>query len=98
VKPPVEKGLMERVFDEMERCTPATGYNLVGVDRFEMPGECAYVIGHHTTIEEAQAALAHRGGQDPDEDPHIYPAPPTGPRRGELSSPRRRPAAKRKSR
>ena len=89
---------MERVFDEMERCTPATGYNLVGVDRFEMPGECAYVIGHHTTIEEAQAALAHRRGQDPDEDLHIYAPTPVAPRRGELSTPRRRPAAKRKSR
>lgn len=40
-KPEVAPSLIQRVLDDIEAFTPAEGANLVGIDRFEAPGEAA---------------------------------------------------------
>ncbi len=52
--------------------TPATGYNLVGVDDFEDPGDELYLISSHDTRTEAEAALRLRKAADSEEVVHIY--------------------------
>lgn len=63
---------IDAIVADIKRCTPTTGYNLVGIDLYEAPGECAYVVGHFTTREAADAALRARSLADPDERLHVY--------------------------
>ncbi|MBI1828722.1 MAG: hypothetical protein HY222_01625 [Thaumarchaeota archaeon] len=46
------------IFDEIKEFTPETGFNLVGIDCFEFPGEKIYLIGHFDTREEAKKEQA----------------------------------------
>jgi hypothetical protein len=69
---------LDAIVAEMKRCTPSSGYNLVGIDLYEPPGDCAYVVGHFATREAAEAALRSRTAADPDERLHVY-GPAAGP-------------------
>ena len=60
---------LTKSIEAIKRNTPKTGFNLVGVDTYEMPGEELYFISHHKTEAEANAAKASR---DKDEICHIY--------------------------
>jgi len=44
------------ILDEMNEFTPETGFNLVGIDSYEMPGEKLYLIAHFDTLKEAEKA------------------------------------------
>ena len=46
--------------DDRARFTPKTGWNLVGVDTFAIPGEQLYLISHHGKRAEAEAAKKAR--------------------------------------
>ncbi len=48
------------VLADRSRFTPATGWNLVGIDTFEIPGEQLYLISHHGKKSEAMAAAGAR--------------------------------------
>lgn len=52
--------------------TPKKGFNLVGVDDFEEPGDELYLISHHATRGEAEQAKKNRKTANPDETLHIY--------------------------
>jgi hypothetical protein len=51
---------------------PESGYNLVGLDDFEPPGEELYPIAHFATRAEAEQARARRLEKNPDEKLYIY--------------------------
>ena len=63
--------VMERV-KAMDRFIPREGFNVVGVDSFEEPGDELYLIGHYATREEAEAARANAERENPMEKVHIY--------------------------
>ena len=53
--------MIQEMFKDRERHTPAQGYAVVGVDRFELPGEQLYALETFPTLEEAEAYAAERG-------------------------------------
>ena len=51
---------LERSAAEVKKFTPASGYNVVGVDRMEKPGEALYLVLHTEDPDEAErVATAH---------------------------------------
>ena len=52
--------------------TPAEGFNVVGMDDYEDPGEELYLVAHVGTMQEAQALVDQRKKQSPDEVLYIY--------------------------
>lgn len=55
------------MFSAMDRMTPTSGFNLVGVDTFEKPGEELFLVGHYAKRDEAIAALRKKRSEaDPD--------------------------------
>lgn len=65
---------VKKALEAIEEMTPKTGFNLVGVDDFEEPGEELYLVGHFDTREAADAAKTDRLRKNPDEVLHIYAA------------------------
>ena len=63
--------LKEKSADK-KKFIPKSGFNVVGVDDFEMPGEQLYLVGHFTDKKAAEAALARFQKANPDETAHIY--------------------------
>lgn len=57
---------LDKMLEDVERHTPKTGYDLVGVDDFDEPREQLYTMAHFKTWEEAVAGQKKRGG-------YIYP-------------------------
>jgi hypothetical protein len=49
---------IDEAFAQVDQLTPATGFNVVAVDSMELPGEGLYLVSHHATQEEAEAARA----------------------------------------
>lgn len=47
-----------KMIEDKNRHTPVSGFNLVGLDDLEPPGEQLYLIGNFPTMEEALAAQA----------------------------------------
>jgi hypothetical protein len=72
---------LEDAHAEIRKFTPEEGFNVVGVDAFERPGEALYLVGHYATRHEAQAAARAHEASSGDR-AHVY-APPRspGPRR-----------------
>lgn len=63
--------MLEEMRKDKGSVTPKTGYNVVGVDDFEPPGDQLYIIGHYESREEAEAALAR--WKESHEDPaYVY--------------------------
>lgn len=54
--------------------TPETGFNLVGIDPFEIPGKRLYFIEHFDRYQEALTAKKRR--KDPDEYLILYKGSP----------------------
>ncbi len=68
---------VEKMLSAMERMTPKTGANVVGVDDFEDPGEELYLVKHCASVAEAEAYAKAYRKKHPDSDPvHVYPAEP----------------------
>lgn len=63
---------MDDIAREKKEFTPSSGFNLVGVDTFEDPGEQLYLIKHFTGRGEAETALKKRKSENEDEALHIY--------------------------
>jgi hypothetical protein len=71
-------GWFEDAQAEILRFTPQEGFNVVGVDSFEMPGEALYLVGHYGTRKEAAAAARAHEASSGDR-AHVYaPRPPEG--------------------
>ena len=51
---------------------PKAGFNVVGVDEFEMPGDQLYLVGHFVDEKAAKAALAKFKKANQDEQAYIY--------------------------
>jgi hypothetical protein len=49
------KHWIDKALNEADRMTPASGYDVVGVDRFAMAGEALYLIAHFDTKPGAEA-------------------------------------------
>ena len=64
--------MLKAMKKDRENFTPKTGFNLVGVDDYEVPGEQLYLIQHCTTEEEAVAAMTARKKIRPREKVYIY--------------------------
>ena len=58
------RGLVDRILTEKRELTPKAGFNLVGLDDYELPGECLYLIAHYATRKEAEAAMKRRPVSD----------------------------------
>lgn len=50
------------MLQDREKHTPETGYNIVGIDDFEEPGEQLYTKAHFKTWEEAVEGQRKLGG------------------------------------
>jgi len=59
---------------DMQRFIPATGFNVVGVDDFEPPGEQLYLISHHDDQAGAEAALEAFQARSKGDKAYIYPS------------------------
>ena len=58
--PEVTEGFFERIERHRREHVPKSGFNLVGMDAFEMPGEELYLIAHFATREEAMFRMSSR--------------------------------------
>jgi hypothetical protein len=65
----------DAALDDVRAHEPASGYNLVGLDDFEWPGEQLYPLGHFETRAEAEAAQAEKFAEAPDVVTYIYGPP-----------------------
>lgn len=61
--------------EAIEEVTPATGFNLVGVDEYEPPGEELFMIAHYEDKDVALAALRQTKAADPSGVYYLYSAP-----------------------
>ena len=64
--------MIEAMQKDKEKFIPESGYNVVGVDDFDLPGEQLYLIKHFAAREEAEAFLAARKKAHPGEKAYIY--------------------------
>lgn len=69
--------MLDAMKRDRARFRPKSGYNVVGVDTFEDPGEQLYLIGHADDEPGAKKILAQFKAQNPGgDDAYIYgPAP-----------------------
>lgn len=68
--------MFDKMLEAKKAAMPKSGFNLVGVDKFERdPSDALYVIDHYDSREEADDALARRAEANPDETLYIYGAP-----------------------
>lgn len=51
---------------------PKTGFNVVGVDDFELPGEKLYLIGHFKDDKSATESMSKFKRENPGETVHVY--------------------------
>lgn len=55
-----EQNWLEAALAQVEQFTPAVGFNVVGVDAFEKPGQALYFVAHTEDAAEAEKlALEH---------------------------------------
>jgi len=64
--------MLAAMIENKKKMIPERGFNVVGADTFEDPGEQLYVISHHGTEDEAKAALAAWKKQHPRESAYVY--------------------------
>lgn len=51
---------------------PGEGFNVVGIDTHELPGEQIYLIANHAEEAAAEAALAQFKANNPGETAYVY--------------------------
>lgn len=56
--------IIQKILEQKKRYVPQTGYNVVWVDRYEIPGSdgALFLIAHTERLEEAQRIQAGYGG------------------------------------
>lgn len=57
---------------QKRKLTPTVGFNLVGLDDFELPGEQLFLISHHTTEPQAKQAQKTYAKHNKDTQTFIY--------------------------
>lgn len=60
-----EKNWLEKATEQIAKFTPKTGFNIVGVDRMERPGEALYLVDHASdsgTAEKLRVAHEKKSG------------------------------------
>jgi len=73
--PKKEEGLFDRIDARKKEMTPKKGFNLVGVDTFEQPGDELYLVQHYNTRAEAEAGAKKWKKDAPRDIFHVYAAP-----------------------
>jgi hypothetical protein len=64
--------VIKEMASDKKKFIPKSGYNVVGVDGFDVPGEQLYLVGHFEDKEIAEAALQRFQKENPGEDAYIY--------------------------
>lgn len=67
-----EGNMLDKILEAKKRVTPEQGFNVVGIDTYEMPGEEPFVIGHYDTVEEANAMVTAYKQSYPDTPVYVY--------------------------
>ena len=67
-----EESMMGKMLAAKQRFIPKRGFNVVGVDTFEMPGEELYLIAHYDSEEEANASQQAYQQAHPDVPVYVY--------------------------
>lgn len=63
---------LETVAKQVEEMTPKTGFNVVGVDRFEPVGEALYFVSHHDTRAAAEAVVSTMSQANREDSFYVY--------------------------
>jgi hypothetical protein len=63
---------IDKMLDAKERMTPTEGFNLVGVDEYEEPGDELYLVGNFLSKNAANLERQRRLKENPTEKLHIY--------------------------
>lgn len=66
---------LKAMMDQMDALTPKEGYNLVGLDDYEEPGDQLFLIGHYKTHARALAAQSDHNRRNKDVKTYIYGPP-----------------------
>ena len=53
----MDKMSLKAMLARKSELSPKEGYNVVGVDSFELGADALYLIGHYATLAEAEATL-----------------------------------------
>lgn len=71
---PRKINVFEKMLDAVNELTPkpGKGYNVVGVDEYEEPGEELYLVGNFPTEEAAEKKLAAKEKEIPGQKFYIY--------------------------
>lgn len=64
--------MLEAMQRDKEKWIPKSGYNVVGVDEMEVPGEQLFLVGTYVTREEANRALEAFQKRNPGHTAHVY--------------------------
>lgn len=64
--------MLEAMRRDKEKWIPKQGYNVVGIDDFEVPGEQLFLVGHYVTRGEADEALKKFQERNPGHEAHVY--------------------------
>jgi hypothetical protein len=64
--------MLDLIMEAKAKMTPKTGFNVVGVDDFEMPGDELFLVGHYESKEDADHALAQAKAASPKTAYYIY--------------------------
>lgn len=63
---------IDAMLKQKKAMTPKSGFNLVGLDDFELPGEQLFLIGQYKTEGEANAAKKKHDARNKDVKTFIY--------------------------
>lgn len=63
---------LETVNKRIAEMTPKTGFNVVGVDRFESVAEALYFVSHHDTRAAAEAVVKAMSQANVEDSFHVY--------------------------
>lgn len=63
--------MLKQMFEDMAAHVPESGYNVVAVDDYEVPGEQLFLVSHHEVKAEAEEA-AKRFGRQSGLDTYVY--------------------------
>lgn len=64
--------MFDKIEKERKEMTPKKGFNCVGVDKFEVPGEALYLVSHHGSRAEALSAAKKMKRENPADDFYVY--------------------------
>ena len=60
----MKKNFINSMLKDRAEHTPKKGFNVIGIDTFELPGEQLYLVKHFNTLKEAQEFVKNNKGSD----------------------------------